>query len=107
MTHAQQMVQTNPSQAPVDAGTPVECIEAYFDCADMCDTTGRILSRQTASESRMIRAALQAYAQACMLCGDECEQHAQHSMQHCQACMDSCRRRETACNNVLSALAAS
>jgi|SRR5215210_5967745 len=118
MTHAQQMVQTNPSQALVDAGVLVECIEACFDCAqactacadaclgegdvqmltrcirldldcaDVCDATGRILSRQTAFEPQMIRAALQACAQACKVCGGECEQHAQHSMQRCRACIE-------------------
>ncbi len=36
MTHTQQMVQTNPSQAPVDEPTLVECIEACFDCAQAC-----------------------------------------------------------------------
>ncbi|MCV4600674.1 hypothetical protein OFC63_32110, partial [Escherichia coli] len=84
-----------PSQAPVDAGTLVECIEACYDCAqactacadaclgeedpkslarcirldldcaDVCDATGRILSRQTAFEPQLVRAALQACAQAC------------------------------------------
>jgi hypothetical protein len=136
MTHAQRMVQTNPSAAAVDEAVLVECIEACFDCAqactacadaclgeespkemarcirldldcaDVCDATGRILSRQTATEPQMIHAALEACAQACKLCGDECENHAQHGMQHCQACAEACRRCEQACNNVLSAIAA-
>ena len=33
MTHAQQMLQTNPNSAVVDESTLVECIEACFDCA--------------------------------------------------------------------------
>ena len=102
MTHAQQMLQTNPSSAAVDAGTLVECIEACFDCAqsctacadaclgedepkslarcirlnldcaDMCDATGRIFSRQTAFEPQMARAALQACAEACRHCQQAC-----------------------------------
>lgn len=36
MTHAQQMLQTSPSGAAVDASTLVECIEACFDCAQSC-----------------------------------------------------------------------
>ena len=36
MTHAQQMVQTNPSQPQVDETTLLECIEACFDCAQAC-----------------------------------------------------------------------
>lgn len=136
MTHAQQMVQTNPSQPLVDQAALVECIEACFDCAqactacadaclgeenpkemarcirldldcaDVCDATGRILSRQTATEPQMVRAALGACVQACKLCGDECENHAQHGMRHCQACADACRRCEQACNDVLSGVAA-
>lgn len=31
MTHAQRMIETNPSGAAVDASTLVECIEACFD----------------------------------------------------------------------------
>src|ERR671918_421134 len=102
------MLQTNPSSATLDASTLVECIEACFDCAqsctacadaclgeddpkslarcirlnldcaDVCDATGRIVSRQTAFEPQMVRAALQACATACKVCGDECTTHAQH-----------------------------
>jgi hypothetical protein len=36
VTHAEQMLQTNPSSAAVDASTLVECIEACFDCAQSC-----------------------------------------------------------------------
>ena len=136
MTHVQRMVETNPSGPIVDAGTLVECIEACFDCAqactacadaclgeqdiqtlvrcirldldcaDVCEATGKILSRQTAFEPEMAHAALQACARACRLCGDECEQHAEHGMEHCRACAAACRRCESACNNLLSAIGA-
>jgi len=102
VTHAQQMLQTNPSSAAVDASTLVECIEACYDCAqsctaragaclgeedpksltrcirlnldcaDVCDATGRILSRQTAFKPQMARAALQACAEACRHCQQAC-----------------------------------
>ncbi len=36
MTHAQQMLQTNPTKALVSESTLVECIEACFDCAQAC-----------------------------------------------------------------------
>jgi hypothetical protein len=82
MSHAQRMVETNPSDVTVDAAALVECIEACFDCsqactacadaclgeedikmltrcirfnldcADICDAIGKILSRQTASSLR-------------------------------------------------------
>jgi hypothetical protein len=137
MTHTQRMVRTNPSGAAVDEATLVECIEACFDCAqactacadaclgeqnpqmlnrcirldldcaDVCDTTGRILSRQTATEPQVVRVALQACAEACRLCGEECEKHASEmNMEHCRVCAEACRRCEQACNDVLSAIAA-
>ena len=127
------MVQTNPTQASVDESTLVECIEACFDCAqsctacadacisegdtqmlaccirfcldrtDVCDATGKIMSRQTAFEAHMARAALEACTRACRICGDECEQHADHH-EHCRVCAEVCRHCESACNNALSAV---
>lgn len=80
-------------------------IRLDLDCADVCDTTGRILSRQTALEPAMVGATLRACAEACRLCGEECEQHAEHH-EHCRVCAQVCRRCESACNNVLFAIAA-
>ena len=121
MTHVQQMVQTNPTQAPVDESTLVECIEACFDCAqsctacadacigegdiqmlarcirlcldcaDVCESTGKILSRQMAFDPQLVEAALRACAEACQVCGEECEQHAEHH-EHCRVTsLKSCR----------------
>lgn len=84
----------------------VQCIRLNLDCADVCAATGRILSRQTAFAPSMARAALQACAEACRLCGDECEQHAAHGMEHCRVCAASCRRCEQACNDLLGQLPA-
>ena len=84
----------------------VQCIRLNLDCADICVATGRILSRQTAFPAEMVRAALQACAEACRLCGDECEQHAAHGMEHCRVCAESCRRCERACNDLLGQLPA-
>lgn len=133
MTRAQQMVETSPTQAPVDATKLSELIDSCFecaqactacadaclgeddpkalarcirldlDCADVCDATGRVMSRQTAFEPEMARAAVEACARAVKLCGDECEQHAEHH-EHCRVCMEACRRCEQACNSLLSAL---
>jgi hypothetical protein len=100
--HAEQMLQTNPTSAAVDAYDLVQCIEACYDCAqsctacadaclgeedpksfsrcirlnldcaDICNATGRILSRQTAFEPEMVRTALQACAEACRVCEEAC-----------------------------------
>ena len=135
MTRARQMIETAPGQAPVDAGMLSElidscyecaqtctacadaclgegdpaalarCIRLDLDCADVCGATGGILSRQTAFEPELARAAVEACARAVKLCGDECEQHASHH-EHCRVCMEACRRCEQACNKVLSEIAA-
>jgi len=129
------MLETNPNPAPANADALVECIEACFDCAqacsacadacigegdvqmlarcirldldcaDVCNATGRILSRQTGTDPQMLQVALEACAQACRLCGEECERHAGHH-EHCRHCADACRRCEEACNNVLSVMSA-
>ena len=88
-----------------DPKSLARCIRLNLDCADVCDATGRIVSRQTAFEPQMARAALQACAKACGLCGQECERHASHH-EHCRVCAEACRRCEQACNNVLSAISA-
>jgi hypothetical protein len=135
VTHAQQMVQTHPSGAVVDAATLVECIEACvdcaqactacadaclgeqdisslvkcirddLDCADICAATGNVLSRQTQPAPAVTRAILEACTASCKQCGDTCAEHAEHH-EHCRVCMEACRRCESACNDVLSAMAA-
>jgi hypothetical protein len=83
----------------------VGCIRLNLDCADLCETTGRILIRQTDFDVQTARAVLEACATACRVCGGECERHAEH-MEHCRVCADACRRCEAACNAVLAALSA-
>lgn len=130
--HVEQMLQTHPGTPALNRDALLECIQACFDCAqsciscadaclgekdptpmvrcirlnqdcaDVCSTTGKILSRQTAMELAMARAVLQACMTACKLCGDECERHASR-MEHCRVCAEACRRCEQACNRLLSA----
>ncbi|TGN64589.1 four-helix bundle copper-binding protein [Nocardioides eburneiflavus] len=79
------------------------CIRTDLDCADICETTGRVLSRQTGYNASTTRAVLQACAQACASCAEECEQHAQMH-EHCRICAEACRRCDDACNRVLAAI---
>lgn len=79
------------------------CIRANLDCADICATTGRVLSRHSGADTSLTRAILQACAQACRSCADECAQHADMH-EHCRICAAACRRCEDACNQVLAAL---
>lgn len=132
MNHVQEMLQTHPRPATRDGDALAECIQACYDCAqactacadaclgepqvqnlircirlnldcaDVCVTTGAVLSRQTEPDWSLLRAQLQACAEACRVCGDECESHAQHH-EHCRVCAESCRRCEEACNQMLQA----
>lgn len=80
-----------------------KCIRSNEDCADLCDTTARILSRHTGYDANITRAVLEACATVCRSCGDECERHAaQH--EHCRVCAEACRRCERACRELIGSL---
>jgi hypothetical protein len=79
-------------------------IRNNLDCADLCEVTARVLSRQTGYEANLTRSVLQACAMACKACGDECGHHGEMGMQHCAVCAGACRRCEQACNELLGAL---
>ena len=81
----------------------LRCIRINHDCADACATTGRILTRQTAPDVGVLRAAIQACAAACRACGEECEWHAEHH-EHCRVCSRACGRCEQACNYLFAAI---
>jgi hypothetical protein len=82
----------------------VRCIRLNLDCADVCEVTGRVLTRQTAFEPGLALLLLQACAEACRVCGDECERHAEHH-EHCRVCADACRRCQQACEEALTSIA--
>ncbi len=128
---AKEMLRTHP-QPTSDSGGMAECIEACFecaqtctacadaclgedmvaelrhcirlnlDCADVCDTTGRLMSRQTMPDPRVAMAQVQACIAACRACGDECARHAEEmDMAHCRVCAEACRRCEEACQQMM------
>jgi hypothetical protein len=81
------------------------CIRLNLDCADICTTTGRLISRPGHTDAPMLRAQLEACEQACRSCANECEQHARHmNMEHCRVCAEACRQCENACAAMASAL---
>lgn len=79
------------------------CVRSNLDCADLCEITQRVLSRRTGEDETLARALLKACAEACRLCGEECERHAGHH-EHCWVCAETCRRCESACRELLAAL---
>jgi hypothetical protein len=87
-----------------DVAMLVKCIRSNLDCADICAATLRVVSRQTEYDANVTRAQLEACAQVCSSCGDECERHAKHGMDHCRVCAEACRRCEDACRRLASAM---
>lgn len=80
-----------------------KCIRLNLDCADICDVTGRVLTRQTEYDAPTSKAQLEACREACSTCGEECDRHAGHH-QHCRVCAEACRRCEQACSDLLGAM---
>ncbi len=79
-----------------------KCIRTNLDCADICGTTARVLSRHTGYDANISHSLLQACAMACKSCADECERHT--DMEHCRLCAEACRRCEQACDNLIMAM---
>ena len=77
------------------------CIATDLNCADLCATTGRVLSRQTDYEDLVTQRALEACIRACVVCADECDKHAQHHP-HCAVCAEVCRVCAAACTKLLN-----
>jgi hypothetical protein len=73
-----------------------QCIRLNLDCADLCIATGALGSRRTGSNELVLRSMLEACAQACRVCGEECARHASKH-EHCRICAESCRDCEQAC----------
>ena len=80
-----------------------KCIRLNVDCADICDATGRVLTRQTEYDAPVSKAQLQTCRQACATCAEECEAHAE-THEHCRICVRSCRACEDACVQLLEAM---
>jgi hypothetical protein len=78
----------------------VRCIRRNLHCADVCDATGRLISRQESPE--LARAIVEAARVACRLCAEECERHA--AMEHCRICAEACRACAQACDELIGAL---
>jgi hypothetical protein len=78
------------------------CVTTDLNCADICDATGRVLSRQTGYDPELTRAALTACRDAFRRCAEECDRHAEMH-EHCRVCAEACRRCADACDRLLAA----
>lgn len=81
----------------------VRDISTDLNCADICLTTGRMLSRPTGFDAVVALRTVEACALACSASAFESERHAQYD--HCRACAESARSCEDACRQLLGALA--
>ena len=81
----------------------VRCVRLNLDCADVCDATGRVVTRQTEPDVGVVRAAAEACVVACRACAEECDRHAAHH-DHCRVCAQVCRRCEKACSELLASI---
>jgi hypothetical protein len=86
-----------------DVSELVRCARLCLDCADLCDATGRIVTRQTEPDLGVIGATLEACLVACRAAAEECERHAAHH-EHCRICAEVCRRCEAACADLLASM---
>jgi hypothetical protein len=80
------------------------CITLCVDCADICETTARVVSRTTEFDRELARAILEACITSCTICRAECEHHAKMGMKHCEVCEEACQRCEEACRALVSVL---
>lgn len=92
--------------AEPDIASLIKCIRTDLDCSDVCAATAAMLSRRTAFELTVARAAVESCLASCVACADECELHAAHH-EHCRICAEVCRRCEAACRRLLAELPAS
>ncbi len=81
------------------------CITLNHDCVSACLATAQLLGRQSPVALEALVDQLQACANICRACGEECARHAGH-MEHCRICADICRECANACEQVLDSLQA-
>jgi hypothetical protein len=80
-----------------------KCIRTNLDCADICDTAARVLSRHTGYDANVSRTLLEACITVCRACALECGQHADMH-EHCAVCAEACERCESTCRSLLAAM---
>lgn len=89
--------------AESDIAVLAKCIRNDLDCADLCDATAKVLTRQTAYDVALMRSVVTACLNAIVVCAEECERHAAHH-KHCEICAMVCREAQNACEAFLAAL---
>jgi len=130
MTFARQMILAHPGGLDIDTDALSRCIDECLSCAqaciacadgciaqdsvtdlrrriylcvscaDICETTARIVSWTAEFDRELARATLEACATSCNVCGH----HGEMGMAHCEVCAKACRRCEEACRALIALL---
>lgn len=90
--------------ARADAVDLARCLRVAEDCADMCSTTWRVVSRQRDHDPEVVRSMLEACAAVVRACRSECERHAATSAP-CASTAAACWVCEEACDDLARTLA--
>lgn len=80
------------------------CSAMCMTCADMCNTTMRMMLRTAGQDMDSMMAMLQACMTMCLACAAECEQHKDNQM--CAMCAESCREMAKACEAMMASMKA-
>lgn len=87
-----------------DLATLRACIALNLTCADICDTTARVLSRPGQWDLLTVRDLLATCVRSCTACAEECDRHAEHH-RHCAICAEVSRACLLACTALLEGAA--
>lgn len=75
-------------------------IRLSLDCADVCTTAYRMLSRQQSPDLALVAMMVELCAAACESCAIECAHHAAR-FAHCQVAAAACQRAYSACRMLM------
>jgi hypothetical protein len=82
-----------------------DCIATDDVCARICEATAAVAARLHKGSWAVLRAQLEACAEACRACAAECREHAEHH-EHCRQCAEACERAEKAAQELLESVPA-
>ncbi|MCW2607250.1 MAG: hypothetical protein JWO60_1943 [Frankiales bacterium] len=88
-----------------EGGDMATCVRDDLDCADICTTTARVLSRLNRSDKQLTLSLLATCIEACVECSGSCAPHAEHH-EHCRLCAQACGAAEQALQALVDALKA-
>lgn len=84
-------------------GHLTKCISDNLNCADICATTAKVLSRHTGYDANVSQAQVQAAIAATQSCADSCGEH-RDMHEHCRVCERACREALQELQGIVQAL---